>query len=138
MVARPVCSSQFCSAVARPSYQASGAGPSSRTAETRTPRASQRPSRPASAVPCHVQSTPSALVAYSVVIRSVASGSSSGWQEAQACHWPSYRTITGSLTASRSLPGITVRGVAVARPSGVLDSSRTTRQCLVPGVATLT
>ena len=37
-----------------------------------------------------------------------------------------------------SLPGSTVAGAAVVRPSGVAASTRSTRQCLVAGVAQLT
>ena len=84
----------------------------------RTPRASQGPSRPASAVPRQVQSTPSGLVACSVVIRSVASGSSSGWTDAHRCHCSPSCRMTGSLTAAVSLPGSTVRG---ARRRQALD-----------------
>ena len=65
----------------------------------RTPRASQCPRVPVSAVPRQVQSTPSGLVACSVVIRSVASGSSSGCTEAHRCHCAPSCRITGSFTA---------------------------------------
>ena len=91
------------------------------------------PGRPASAVPRQVQCTPSGLVAYSVVIRSASSQDSSGCTEAQRCQPCSSWCSTGSLTPTVSSPASTVRGVAVARPSGVSASSRSTRQCLVPG-----
>ena len=41
-------------------------------------------------------------------------------------------------TPAALLPGSTVRGSAVARPSTESASTRSTRQCLVPGVAQLT
>jgi hypothetical protein len=93
-------------------------------------------SRPAR---CPARSTDAVgLVACSVVIRSVASGSSSGCTEAHRCHCRPSCRITGSFTAAVSLPGSTVNGPADPRPSTVSASSRSTRQCLLPGVAQLT
>src|SRR5690606_15045613 len=81
---------------------------------------------------------PSSLVAYAVLMRSSAPGTSSGWQHSHACHVrPSWR-ITGSFTPVRASPGKTVRTRAVARPSGDAASSTPIHQCLVPGVAQLT
>ncbi len=138
-VARPVRSSQFCSAVARPSYAGERSWPVERTAADPHAAGVPLPGRPASAVPCQVHETPSSLVAYSVVIRSVASGRPAGGRRPTRASGRRAGRCTGSFTASRSLPGITVTALGAwpALP-GCSASSRTTRQCLVPGVATLT
>ena len=82
---------------------------------------------------------PSALVPWSVCIRSVSSGRSSGWQHSHMCHIPSTILTTGSLTAmAAGSPGSTVRGVAFENPAGTGASTTSTRQWNVPGVAQLT
>ena len=102
------------------------------------PRESHSPGRPDSAVPCQVQSSPSALVAYSVLIWSVSSGSASGWIVAHMCHCPPWRWITGSLTARlRGSPGSTTSRVRTSSSAGWAASMTSTRQCLVPVVAQL-
>ncbi len=110
---------------------------SKRTALTRVPRESHWPGVPLSAVPCHVQARPSALVAYSVVIWSVCSGSPSGWQDAHRCHRPPWYTITGSFTPVLASPGSTVCRSLVSNSAGCAASVISTRQCLVPVVAQL-
>ena len=81
--------------------------PEKQTEVTRAPRESQCPGRPVSAIPFHVQVSPSGLVAYSVAIWSASAGSSRGWQVTHMCHPPSRRTITGSLTPFLESPGST-------------------------------
>ena len=102
---------------------------------TLAPRASQVPGRPARAVPRHAQASPSWLVAYAVVMRSSWPGSSSGWQQTQACQRPSATRMTGSLTPTRSSPANTVAASASASPSGSAASSTSIHQCLLSGVA---
>ena len=113
------------------------APPLSLTALTRTPRASHSPGRGLSAVPRQVQSRPSALVAYSVAIRSAWSGSASGCVDAHRCQTPPCRTITGSFTAFSASPGSTTLLRRASKASGLLASITSTRQCLVPVVAQL-
>jgi hypothetical protein len=133
----PVRSYQFSSALARPSYSASGSAPPT-TAVTRVPRESQEPARGLRTVGPRDQVRPSSLSATLVVIRSSAPASASGWQQTHIRHRPSTTWTTGSFAAVSPSPRRTVTARASGSDSTVSESRASIHQSFEPGEAQLT
>jgi hypothetical protein len=100
---------------------------------SRAPRASHIPGRPARTVPCSRQWRPSSLVAYAVLMRSSAPGTSRGWQQIHASQRLPTRRTMGSFTPLRASLGKAGRGSAEASPARSSASSRSICQALVCG-----